>query len=128
METTTDRLKAQTNMNRRDLSHIRTIEDLRVEKNLTRVRIRANEEELKVRMKHLPAELVGSALTAVVPSFLSGKITFSAIKGVKSLLNNLLSKDKSGSIGSVLGATVKRVGMLSALNTGFRMLIKRLKK
>ncbi len=70
-----------------DLSHINSLETLKREQQLIRQRIKLRENELRLKMYEIPAELAAAGAKSFIPKMLRGKITDAALNGGKKLLN-----------------------------------------
>ncbi|MBE7172059.1 MAG: hypothetical protein INR73_15840 [Williamsia sp.] len=71
---------------------IRSLEDLRVEQQALRQRIRAREEVLRERISHVPGELFYSGVDNVLPGFIRGKVSSLALGAGRGLINSFFLK------------------------------------
>jgi hypothetical protein len=104
-------------------ANIDSIEDLQMEQRRLKLRIRIQETELRKRVKQLPGELFYAGANAVVPSFLSGKVTSSVLNTGKSLVNSLFAKNGHDDTKSKVVSGLKNVGLFSALRFAFKTFI-----
>jgi len=100
-----------------DLSHINSLETLRKEQRLIRNSIKQQELDLKRKMQELPAELAAAGANTLIPKVLRGKITNTALKGGKFLINKFFVDTD----GPKLLPGVKKTGVLSVAKTIFKM-------
>ncbi len=83
-----------------DLSHINSLETLQREQQLIKQRIKHRENELRLKMYEIPAELAAAGANSLIPKILRGKITDAALKGGKKLLNKFfVPEDETKRIG-----------------------------
>lgn len=100
-----------------DLSHVTSLESLKKEQQAVRRRITAHEEELKMKMYEIPAELAAASANTLIPKFLRGKITNAALNGGKKLINAfVVPEDKQPK--NLLTHTVQNRGLFSAIKKG----------
>jgi len=71
-----------------NLSHITSVEALKREQMAVKARIKDRENELRVKMYEIPAELAAAGANSFIPKILRGKITNAALNGGKKLINN----------------------------------------
>lgn len=102
------------------------MEDLQREQRRLRAHIKWQEAELHDRVKQLPGELIAAGANAIVPGFLSGKITSNAIHFLKNLVNKLFSKKREEGEKSppLFGAAV-RTGLFALLKFGFNAFMRK---
>jgi len=112
---------------RTDWSDIDTMEDLQREQRRLKAIIRGQEKELRGRVKQLPGELVYTGINAVVPGFLSGKITTSALDFIKNLVNKIFAKKEAGeeSHGSPLLGAAGKMGLFALLKVAFNAFMRK---
>ena len=103
-----------------DLSHITSMEALRREQLVVKSRIREREEELKLRMYEIPAELAAAGANTFIPKMLRGKITNAALNGGKKLINHFLVPQTAQNQ-NLLTHTIKNRGVFSLLKKGFNL-------
>lgn len=108
-----------------DLSHIDNMEDLLAEQRRLKVLLRQQEIELKERVQQLPGEAVYAGLNAVVPTFLSGKITGGILGAARSLVNKFFSKESEPQSNSALFNALKQAGFFSLLKVAYRVFVKK---
>jgi hypothetical protein len=84
-----------------NLSHITSIEDLKKEQALITQRILMREEELRLKLYEIPAEIAAAGVNSMIPNFFRGRITDAALNGGKKLMNKLLApgSERPNSIG-----------------------------
>jgi hypothetical protein len=73
---------------RYDLSHINSIDALRREQLVVKERIKDRENELRLKMYEIPAELAAAGANSFIPKILRGKITNAALNGGKKIINS----------------------------------------
>jgi len=131
MTETQEKIKAS----KPDLTHINSIADLRLEQKRVQMRIRIQEKQLKEHVKRLPGELVYTGIKTVVPTFLAGKLTNTALNGLRSGVNNLFdkgAKEKAEPSGiatvitsllpTLFSGVIKQIGVGAALRLAFGLL------
>ena len=104
-----------------DMSHITSVAALQKEQAMVRQRITRREDELKMKMYEIPAELAAAGVNSMIPNILRGKITNAALNGGKRILNSLLvpdAKQKS----DLLTTTVKYRGLFAAIKRGIQVI------
>ncbi len=95
--------------------------DLRTEQRRLKLHIKSQELELRNRVKQLPGELFYAGANAIVPSFLSGKVTSSVLNGGRELVNTLFSKNgHKGEHKTKLLSSVTNAGLFTALRFAFK--------
>lgn len=101
---------------------------MKLEQKRVRLRVKLQEKELRTRVKKVPGELVASVAKTVVPAFIAGKVTDTAIGGLSNGINMLFSKNKSGVGGVVTGLAgglakgfIQRVGVFTALRMASKL-------
>lgn len=103
------------------MSHITSVAALQKEQAMVRQRITRREDELKMKMYEIPAELAAASVNSMIPDILRGKITNAALNGGKRILNSLLvpdTKQKS----DLLTTTVKHRGIFAAIKRGIKVI------
>ncbi len=110
-----------------DWSNIDTLEDLQREQRRLKAIIRTQEKELRGRVKQLPGELVYAGVNAVVPTFLSGKITTSVLGFIKALVNKAFAKKEDGEKegGSPLLGAAGKMGLFALLKVAFNAFMRK---
>lgn len=103
-----------------NLSHIGSVEALRREQMLVKQRLHSREEELKLKMYEIPAELAAAGVNSVIPGILRGKITDNVLNGGKKLINALIVPS-SGEQGGIAGKIVKHRGLIGLLRKGIAL-------
>lgn len=106
---------------RYDLSHITSMDALKKEQIIVKLRLKEREEEIKMRMYEIPAELAAAGAQTLIPKILRGKITEAALSGGKRLINNFLVPSGSKQQ-NTLTYTIKKPGVLSLLKKGFSLM------
>jgi len=113
-------------MNKRtDWSNIDSLADLQREQRRLRACIQVQEKDLRQRVKQVPGELFQAGANAIVPGFLAGKITSSAIGLGKNLVMKLFSKKEEGENGSPLLGAAGKMGLFTLLKVGFNAFMHR---
>jgi hypothetical protein len=110
---------------KRDWSDIDSLEDLQREQRRLKAHIRVQEKELRQRVKQLPGELFQAGANAIVPGFLAGKITSSAIGLGKNLVSRLFSKKEEGEKSAPLLGAAGKMGLFALLRVGFNAFMKK---
>lgn len=108
-----------------DFAKIDSIEDLQMEQRRLKLRIKIQEVELRKRVKQLPGEIFYAGANAVVPAFLSGKVTSSVLNTGKSLVNSFFVKNGHDDTKSKVISGLKNVGLFSALRIAFKTFVAR---
>ena len=108
-----------------DWSSIDTLEDLQREQRRLKAVIRVQEKELRGRVKELPGELVYAGINAVVPSFLSGKITTSTLGFIKTFINKAFTNKEGGEDNGKLMGAVKKVGIFALAKIAFNAFMRK---
>ena len=112
-------------MKKNDWSSIETIEDLQREQRRLKARIRVQEKDLRARVQQVPGELFYAGVNAVVPAFLSGKITSTALNFGKNLVDKLFAKKEGEEDNSKLVNSVKQMGLLTVVRFAFNAFMKK---
>ncbi len=101
-----------------NLSHITSVETLKREQLVVKARIKDRENELRVKMYEIPAELAAAGANSFIPKILRGKITNAALNGGKRLINNFFVPGETKQQ-NLLTHTIKNSsGVLSLLKKG----------
>ncbi len=66
-----------------DLSHIKLFRNIKREQQLIRQRVKLRENELRLKMYEIPAELAAAGAKSFIPKMLRGKIADAALNGGK---------------------------------------------
>ncbi len=107
-----------------NLSHINNLDALKQEQSKVRQRIAYREDELKLKMYEIPAEVTAAGVNSFIPAILRGKVSESILKGGKKLINALLlPEDKRPT--NILTKAAKTGGLIMILKKGFRLLLKK---
>lgn len=105
-----------------NLNHITSVEALKREQLVVKTRIKDREEELRLKMYEIPAELAAAGANTLIPKILRGKITNAALNGGKKLINNFLLPGETKPQ-NLLTHTIKNPGgVISLLKKGFGLL------
>lgn len=103
-----------------DLSHINSLETLQREQQLIKQRIKHRENELRLKMYEIPAELAAAGAKSFIPKMLRGKITDAALNGGKKLINKFfVPEDETKRIGWTKGN--KTGSVISLLAKGIKL-------
>jgi hypothetical protein len=103
---------------RYDLSHVDSLEALKREQRVVQKRLKDREEELRLKMYEIPAELAAAGANTLIPKFLRGKVTNAALNGGKKLINAFFVPDEHQQGGNMLTKTVKNRGVFSIIKKG----------
>ncbi len=107
-----------------NLSHIDNLDALKQEQSMVRQRLAYRENELKLKMYEIPAEVTAAGVNSFIPAILRGKVTERILNGGKKLINALLvPEDKRPS--NMLTKAAKTGGLFMILKKGFRLLLKK---
>ena len=101
-------------------SHIDSLEALKREQQLIRQRIKRHENELKLKMYEIPAELAAAGANTFIPKIFRGKITEAALNGGKSLINKFFVPEDA-TRQNLLTQGHKASGVLSIIKTGIKL-------
>lgn len=104
-----------------NLSHVTTLTALKREQMVVKQRIKEREEELRLKMYEIPAELAAAGANTLIPKMLRGKLTDAALNGGKNLINKFFvpSSDQKPNL---LTHVIKKQGVFSLLKKGIGML------
>jgi hypothetical protein len=108
---------------RRDLSHIKNLDDLRKEIQVVKARINTKEQYFKEIKKDLPREALQTVLGKAVPLFLTRGVavrTFGLLKNAVGLFSSV-KRSGRGNIKEGLLSSVKKVGVITALKAAFNL-------
>jgi hypothetical protein len=105
--------------------YIDSMDGLRQEQQLVRLRIRDRENELRRRVHQIPGELFYSGVDSVIPSFLSGKVSSFALNAGKGLINNFFVRKAVTSGGPKILNALKPSGILRKAQSVIKAVIKR---
>ncbi len=103
-----------------NFSHINSIAALQHEQQRVRSRIKQQEVELKRKMQELPGELAVVGANSFIPKILRGKVTNTALKGGKFLVNKLFVDSEPTKKG--WSSSGKASGAFSIAKTLFKIL------
>ena len=106
-----------------DLSHIKTLEDLRATQAMVRFRVKEREKDLEERLHKLPRETIKATVGAVVPAFLNNKVagtTWSILKGSLGLLFRKKG-DAKDNIKENVVSSAKQLGLFTILKTAYNL-------
>lgn len=107
-----------------DLTHITSVEALRREQLIVRARIKEQENELRLKMYEVPAELAAAGANSFIPKMLRGKITNAALNGGKKLINHFFVPSQEQPK-NLLTHAIKNPGIFSIVKKGIGLLTKR---
>ena len=102
------------------LSHIKSIENLQEEKFRVRERIREHESQFKRKFEQLPGELAVAGANNLIPRFLRGKVTNTALQGGKFLIDKFFVSDANSGKPTLLGKA-KKTGVIPFVKKVFKM-------
>jgi hypothetical protein len=102
-----------------DTSHIKSLTDIATERQRLKTRLTFYEKEFKRKFQELPAELAAAGANNLIPKFLRGKVTDTALSGGKFLINKLFVSDDDTKP-SIIGRA-KSGGLFSVAKTVFKM-------
>lgn len=105
-----------------DLSHITSVETLKKEQLVVKERIKDRENDLRLKMYEIPAELAAAGANTFIPKMLRGKITDAALNGGKKLINNFFVPGETKQQ-NLLTHTIRNPGgVLSLIKKGIGLL------
>lgn len=102
------------------LTHIKDAQTLRQERFRVQERIKGHEREFKKKLQQLPGELAVAGASSVIPGFLKGKVTNTALNGGKFLIDKFFVSSEPGAKG-LLNST-KKTGVIPLVKTVFKLL------
>ena len=102
------------------LSHVDSIEALRKEQQVIKSRIKNREEDIRLKMYEIPAELAAAGVNKFIPSFLRGKVSNTVLNGGKKLINALFVPENAQPQ-NILTHTVKNRGIFSFVKKGISL-------
>ncbi len=103
-----------------DLSHVTSMDTLRREQLVVKGRLKSREEEMKMKMYEIPAELTAAGINRFIPTFLRGKVTNAALNGSKKLINAFFVPENNQPQ-NLLTHTVKNRGIFSFIKKGISL-------
>ena len=103
-----------------DLSHVTTLDTLRREQWIVKGRLKRHEEEMKLKMYEIPAELAAAGINRFIPNFLRGKVSNAALNGSKKLINAFFVPENKQTQ-NLLTHTVKNRGIFSFIKKGISL-------
>lgn len=109
--------------NRKNLTHITNLEQLREEILGVKSRVKTQEEYLKAAKKELPREALRTVLGKAVPLLLTRGVavkSFGLIKNAVGLFSRIRNSGR-GNLKEGLLNSVKRVGVVTALKAAFNI-------
>jgi hypothetical protein len=104
-----------------DLSHINSLDALRREQIIVKSRIKERENELRMKMYEIPAELAAAGANSIIPRMLRGKITDAALNGGKKLINRFFVPAEAQPK-NLLTHTITNPGIFSIVKKGIGLL------
>ena len=114
-------------MNKKNLHHIKNIEELRAEILATKKGIKFREKELAKRWERMPAETFKSAAGALASTFLSNNIAVKSFQLVKAATQKIFGKNKIGETknNNEIFSSAKKIGLYTALGLFLKWLKKK---
>lgn len=103
-----------------DLSHITSVEAVRREQRVVKSRIKERENELRMKMYQIPAEIAAAGANSFIPKMLRGRITNAALNGGKKLINRFFVPTEAQSQ-NLLTQTIKTPGIFSIVKKGIKL-------
>lgn len=100
-------------------SHIKSLDDIVTERQRLKTRLNFYEKEFRRKFQELPAELAAAGANNLIPRFLRGKVTDTALSGGKFLINKFFVSGDDAKP-SIIGRS-KAGGLFSVAKTVFRM-------
>lgn len=105
---------------RYDTSHITTMEALKREQLVVKARLKAREEEMRLKMYEIPAELAAAGANSFIPKIFRGKITNGILNAGKKVINTFMVPEGKQPQ-NLLTHTVKNRGVFSLLKKGLNL-------
>jgi hypothetical protein len=102
-----------------------SVADVQREQRRLRATIKMQEKELRQRVHKVPGELFYSGVNAVVPHFLNGKLTASALNAGRELINKSFQKKNGTGDNNALVTAAKQAGIFTLLKIAYRAFMKR---
>jgi hypothetical protein len=102
-------------------SHIDSLEALRREQQLIRQRIKRHENEIKLKMYEIPAELAAAGANTFIPKIFRGKITDAALNGGKKLINKFFVPEDDTPQNLLTQGVKRSGGVISLIKTGIKL-------
>ena len=103
-----------------DVSHVTSLEALQREQLIVKQRITNKQEELKMKMYEIPAELAAAGVNRMIPNFLKGKVSNAALNGGKKLINAFFVPEDNKST-DLVKHVVKNRGIFSVIKKGISL-------
>ncbi|NNV57108.1 hypothetical protein [Limnovirga soli] len=112
-------MRQMTPVNNTSHATIENMEDLTANIALVKARIRIREKDLKERLDRLPEETVKSAISSVIPAFVSNLLPGKGIGLITSVAGLLLGKDtiQNGNWIGAAGNIAKQIGLFTTLKS-----------
>ncbi len=104
-----------------NLSHIDSLQTLQKEQQIVKLRLREEENELRLKMYEIPGELAAAGANTLIPRILRGKITNAALNGGKKLINTFFAPEEQQHNNLLTYAAKRPAGVLSLLKKGFSL-------
>lgn len=109
-----------TTKNKKDLSYIDTLKDLKAEKRRLRAKIKLHEVTLTKQWDKLPAETFKLAVRKVVPFYLNNKVLDKSWGLVSGAMGLLRASGRSDAKKQMLG-TAKKLGVFTAIRAVYNL-------
>jgi len=113
--------------NSTDLSYIKTLEDLQAMQIMVKLRLKEREKDLAERLHKVPQEAIKATVGAVLPSFISKKVTgmsFSILTSAVRLLFNRKGAKKDDIKNDML-SSAKKLGLFSLIRSAYNLWAKK---
>lgn len=112
--------------NSTDLSYIKNLQDLQAMQVMVKLRVKEREKDLAERLHKLPHEAIKSTVGAVLPSFISKRVTGASFSILTSAVKLLFSrKSKKDGIKDDMLSSAKKLGLFSLLRSAYNLWAKK---
>jgi hypothetical protein len=111
-------------MNKRNLSHINTLADLKREITVTDARLKLHEDDLKVRLRRVPVEGLKSGVGKLLPFYLNNKVydkTWQFVsKAIGAITGKSNEKEAKTSKRGIFGIA-RQIGLFTIAKTAYKL-------
>jgi len=101
------------------MQRIKTIEDVRLEKQRVQQRLAYTQQELSRKMYEIPAELAAAGANSMIPGFLRGKVTNAALSGGKKLINAFIVPEEKQN--NLLPKAAKGLSIIRGIKSAIKL-------